>query len=61
MLNQLAMSHLQTGGTKECISTLRQVEQILIGINKLDLQNELWQDKRVYSLTLNNFGCYYKK
>lgn len=33
----------------------------MIGISHLKLSPELEADKRAYSLTLNNFGCYYKK
>jgi hypothetical protein len=55
------MSHLQAEDPKECLKTLKQVEQILIGLTKLEQVNGAEPDKRVYSLTLNNFGCYYKK
>lgn len=55
------MNLLQAGKPEACLETLRQAEAILTGVTRLQSMDLMKQDKRVFSLTLNNFGCYYKR
>lgn len=57
------MMMLQKEQLQASIKMLKQAEHILLGIHKFQAKigGTLSNEKRVYSLTLNNFGCYYKK
>lgn len=54
--NKLAMTSLSTESYKECHMFLKRAELLIIGNNS---KSEHIQ--KLYSLTMNNMGCYYKK
>lgn len=56
-LNQKAMMLLQQGNVKQCIEVLRQCEAVVLTVRQIK-QND---NDKLFSLTLNNFACYYKK
>jgi tetratricopeptide (TPR) repeat protein len=51
------MRHLQQGSNNMCLQTLKQAEAIVLQIHKLKSPRM----DQLFALTLNNFGCYYKK
>jgi tetratricopeptide (TPR) repeat protein len=53
-LNRKAMDHLRNEDFKSSLFFLQKAESL---INSVQLENR----KKLYGLTLNNFGCYYKR
>lgn len=64
--NKIAMTSLSTESFKECLLYLRRAEELIqdtrqkmvLSANSKQFQEEI---SKLYSLTLNNLGCYYKK
>jgi hypothetical protein len=48
---------LQQNQPRQVLETLKQAEAVFLSIHDIDDSH----NKKLYSLTLNNFGCYYKK
>ena len=60
-LNRLAMHYLSREAFQECFNLLKQAESILHEPEAASLLQNPVKKARMTSLTLNNFGCYYKK
>jgi hypothetical protein len=61
-LNRLAMHYLSREGFTECFHLLKQAETVLeLAVYEGALMLDAGKRARMLSLTLNNFGCYYKK
>ena len=58
-LNKEAMGLLSEGKNQDCMANLKEAEAILIGCKRI--QQPVGAQIKLFSLTLNNFGCYYKK
>jgi hypothetical protein len=59
-LNKQGMEHLSQGLFLDAKLKLKQAEKLL---NFVKISNELNEDNynKLYILTMNNIGCYYKK
>jgi hypothetical protein len=60
-LNRLAMHYLSKEAFSECFHLLKQAESVLQQPEASSLALNPIKKARMLSLTLNNFGCYYKK
>lgn len=61
-LNRLAMHYLSREAFTECCHLLKQAETLLeLAVFEGALMLDPEKRSRMLSLTLNNFGCYYKK
>jgi flagellin-specific chaperone FliS len=63
--NKLAMTSLSSENYKECHLFLKRAEALVTALKEKLLQNvnpqQMEQVQKLYSLTMNNLGCYYKK
>jgi hypothetical protein len=61
-LNRLAMHYLSREQFSECYHLLKQAETVLeLAVIEGTIGMDQVKRLRMQSLTLNNFGCYYKK
>ena len=59
-LNKLGMEYLSQGDFKQAYMKLKYAERV---IQAVEVPSEMHQSdhEKLYSLTINNLGCYYKK